>query len=256
MNRKLFYLLFSLVAILALGAFLNLNYPENVSNPIISVVSPTFRVSPSILISPSAKVLPTPISTQIPDSYLIEDFPFQPQAPFANWDQLHDEACEEMALILAYYYVKSKSINQNIAEDQLQKMVNWEVENWGSHRDLTIKETGNLSKGFYNFSDFEIKNNITIDDIKREISKGHPVIVPTAGRLLGNPYFQSPGPVYHMVVIIGYDDKTIIVQDVGTKRGDHYKYSETVLYNAIHDWTGDADTIGTGQKTMLVFEKN
>ena len=90
--------------------------------------------------------------------------------------------------------------------------------------------------------------------IKKEISENHPVILPTAGRLLGNPYFRQPGPIYHMVVAIGYSGNTIIVQDVGTRRGENYKYNENILFNAIHDWTGVPENINSGPKNMLVFE--
>ncbi|KKQ17041.1 MAG: hypothetical protein US31_C0023G0007 [Berkelbacteria bacterium GW2011_GWA1_36_9] len=255
MNKKLYFLISSLVIVSAIGFFVNQKYfpEENVAR-----VIPTSTPSP-IKLSPSPTITPTITPTaeiQIPNSYLIKNFPFQSQAPLVNWDQLHDEACEEASLILTYYYINGKSINAEEMENQIQKMVQWEIDNWGEHKDLTIKEMANLAKGFYNLSDFEIKNNITIDDIKKEVSEGHPVIVPTAGRLLGNPNFRSPGPIYHMVVVIGFDGKTMIVQDVGTRNGDHYKYNQEILYNAIHDWAGNSDNIETGKKTMLVFGNN
>lgn len=245
------------MVVLAIGFFVNLKYSSDITNSQVTLTpipTPSITNQPTnIAVSSSPTV--TPIAV-IPDSYLIENFPFQSQAPFANWDQLHDEACEEASLILTYYYISGKSISVNEMEDQIQKMVQWEIENWGSHKDLTIKETADLAKGFYNFSNFEIKNNITIDDIKSEISSGHPVIVPTAGRLLGNPNFRSPGPVYHMVVVIGFSGNTMIVQDVGTRNGNQYQYNEKIFYNAIHDFPGNADNIETGQKTMLIFGKN
>ncbi|MCL5410843.1 MAG: C39 family peptidase [Patescibacteria group bacterium] len=257
MNKKLYILIFSLVVVLAIGFCVNLKYSSGGAN---NQITPTLEPSPLITDQPANIVFsPTALPTtepQIPNSYLIENFPFQSQAPFANWDQLHDEACEEASLILTYYYINGKSINANEMEDQIQKMVQWEIENWSEHKDLTIKETSNLVKSFYGLSNFEIKNNITIDDIKKEVSAGHPVIVPTAGRLLGNPNFRSPGPVYHMVVVIGFSGNTMIVQDVGTRNGNHYQYNEKIFYNAIHDWAGSADNIETGQKTMLIFQKN
>jgi hypothetical protein len=39
-------------------------------------------------------------SVNILDSYQITNVPFVSQAPFANWDQLHDEACEEASVII------------------------------------------------------------------------------------------------------------------------------------------------------------
>ena len=36
--------------------------------------------------------------------------------------------------------------------------------------------------------------------IKEFLMAGKLVIVPAAGRQLGNPYYKAPGPVYHMLV--------------------------------------------------------
>jgi len=58
-----------------------------------------------------------------------------------------------------------------------------------------------------------------------------------------------------MVVIIGYNEKEFIVQDVGTRKGDHYIYNAQVLFNAIHDWSGEPEAIVRGQKAMLVLSR-
>jgi hypothetical protein len=42
-----------------------------------------------------------------PPSLLI-NVPFSPQAPFAVWNPLHEEACEEMALIMVHHYGTSE----------------------------------------------------------------------------------------------------------------------------------------------------
>ena len=210
--------------------------------------------------SPSLSASATPISEQspsptttLPSSYLIKNFPFQSQAPFANWDQLHDEACEEAAVILVKWWDDDKStISAQTMDSEILKMVDWEVKNWGSHKDLTVKETAEMAKEFYGL-ELNPQYGIDIDMIKSEVSQNRPVIVPTAGRLLGNPYFRQPGPIYHMLVIIGYEGKTIIVQDIGTKRGEHYQYNQQILFNAIHDWNGSPDSIEQGRKAMLVL---
>ena len=136
-------------------------------------------------------------------------------------------------------------------DDEILKMVDWQVKTWGSHKDLTVKETAEMAKEFYSLN-LTPKYGITIEDIKKQIVQDNPVIIPTAGRLLGNPYFRSPGPIYHMLVVIGYSGNNIIVQDIGTKRGEHYQYNAQVLYNAIHDWNGSPDNIESGRKAMLV----
>jgi len=251
-KRKIAILILSLAIVLVAGYFINKKFsgapkPETST---ITLESP----SSSSSITPTLFPSPSPKSTVLPNSYLIKNFPFQSQAPFANWDQLHDEACEEAAVILVQWWNEDKStISAQTMDDEILEMVDWEIKNWGSHKDLTVKETAQMAKGFYNLS-LMPKYDITIDDIKKEVAQNHPVIVPTAGRLLGNPYFRQPGPIYHMLVVIGYSGNNIIVQDIGTKRGEHYQYNQRVLLNAIHDWNGSPDSIDQGRKAMLVLQ--
>lgn len=188
----------------------------------------------------------------LPDSFQIKNVPFTSQAPFANWDQLHDEACEEASLIIVKYYLNQNALTPETAENEIQNMVSWEIGYFGSHKDLTVAETIIVAQKYYGLDNL-LENKITsIDDIKTEISQNHLVIVPTAGRLLGNPNFRSPGPVYHMLVISGYDKNGFTTQDVGTKNGRNYYYNQTILFNAIHDWTGTPDSIDSGAKSIII----
>lgn len=254
MKRKRLYILVTIfIFVLAGGFYINGKFNktpiENIASP-----SPSLSPLPSPLASPIIFETPTlkPETTEIPNSYLIENVPFQSQAPFANWDELHDEACEEASVILVEWWRKDRgNINAQTMDEEILSLVDWQVKNWGGHQDLTVKETAQMAESFYGLI-LKPRYDITIEDIKEEIAQGRPVIVPAAGRLLGNPYFRSPGPIYHMVVAIGYNGNQIIVQDVGTKRGDHYVYSEKILFNAIHDWAGSPDNIESGQKAMLV----
>lgn len=247
------------MAILATGFFLNNKYYKN--NNFGFAPSPSLKAEttpPKTSASPvEEKVAPVEANPEsipeaIPESYLIKNVPFQTQAPFGEWDTLHDEACEEAALILAYYYLEGKNLTAQIMENEIQAMVAWQIDYFGSHKDLTIAELQDMAKKYYQL-DSRIENSITIEEIKKEISQDHLVIVPTAGRLLGNPYYRQPGPVYHMLLVIGYDNSTIIVQDIGTRRGSNYKYSQKILFNAIHNWAGSPENIEKGAKTMLVF---
>jgi hypothetical protein len=78
------------------------------------------------------------------------------------------------------------------------------------------------------------------------------VIVPAAGRLLGNPYFTAPGPIYHMLILRGYTaSNQFISNDPGTKRGESYVYSVDTIMNAMHDWN-NGEEITEGAKRVLV----
>ena len=92
------------------------------------------------------------------------------------------------------------------------------------------------------------------DDLKKYLAQGYPIIVPAAGRKLGNPNFTAPGPLYHNLVLVGYDGNTIITNDPGTRRGEGYEYDIDVIFNAIHDFTGKPESINQGRKAMIVVD--
>jgi hypothetical protein len=63
------------------------------------------------------------------------EIPFISQAPYAIWDELHDNACEEAAIIMVYYYLNKKELTKEIAEQEILNMVDWQIKNWGGHFD-------------------------------------------------------------------------------------------------------------------------
>lgn len=182
------------------------------------------------------------------------DVPFTTQAPFANWDEQHNESCEEAAALIVHFWWQKKTFTKEIAEEELQKMVDFENEKYGGYKDTDSEQTAQLIKDLWGYKKVEVKYDITLDDIKKEVAQGRPVILPTAGRELKNPYFRSPGPIYHMVVVGGWTKDKIITNDPGTKRGKEYVYKPDILYNAIHDWNGG--DIYNGKKAMIVVWPN
>jgi hypothetical protein len=176
--------------------------------------------------------------------------PFTSQAPNAVWDQDHEEFCEEASVLMVGRFWKQLPISDaDDAERALQKIKAWELDNLGYYFDTTAAETAKVLEGLYQVKT-RLMNNPTIDDIKTEIAAGRPVIVPTAGRELGNPYFTSPGPIYHMVVIKGYTaDGKFITNDAGTKHGANYVYDQSVIMNAMHDWIPGSDRTKAGNGT-------
>lgn len=179
--------------------------------------------------------------------------PFTSQAPFANWDAVHQETCEEASayMVAAYYRGVSGTIDPQTAEDELQRLVALEREMFGYFEDTTALETARLITEAYGLR-AQVENDPTVEHIKSHVAAGRPVVIPAAGRLLGNPNFTGDGPPYHMLVIRGYADGNFITNDPGTRRGEEYVYSEATIMNAIHDWTGSYDTVETGPKVILV----
>lgn len=188
--------------------------------------------------------------------------PFTSQAPYANWADPWQEACEEASLIMIDYYWQKKQIGGEIpkkdANDIILDMVGWQEKNWGGHDDLKTDKIAKLAKDYFGYKKVEVKYDISIEDIKAELSKGNPVLMPTAGRLLANPYFTAPGPVYHNLVVVGYDSDGFIVNDSGVWQGYKFRYSFDNLYNAIHDYVDGAskanpEPILGGRKAMVVI---
>ena len=198
-----------------------------------------------------------PVPDVLPDEISIE-VPFTVQAPFAKWDAYHQEACEEASLIMLKYYFDGKKLTPETAEKEIQAMIAYQLKKHGDYRDSDAEGMVELFEGFYgkpkNGKKLKVIYDFSQNDLKKYLSKGEPIVVPAAGRLLGNPYFTQPGPLYHALVLVGYDGNTIITNDPGTKRGEGYRYDIKTLYNAIHDFPGSLDKMEEGRKAMIVVE--
>jgi hypothetical protein len=167
---------------------------------------------------------------------------------------VHGETCEEASvyMVAEYYSGTTGAIAPQTAEDELQRLVALQTELFGYFEDTTAEETARLATAAYGFR-AEVEANPTVELIKAHIAAGRPVIVPAAGRLLGNPYFTPPGPDYHMLVIRGYTEDSFITNDPGTRRGEEFVYPYDRLLNAVHDWTGDGATIESGARVGIVI---
>jgi uncharacterized protein YvpB len=181
------------------------------------------------------------------------DVPFILQAPFGQWVYPFTYTCEEASVLMVHYYLSGqKTVNENTTKQELLFLVNFENKNYGFSNDTTAEQTAQLIRDYYGYS-AQVFYNISLDDIKRELAKGNPVIVPASGRLLQNPNFTPPGPIFHMLVIKGYDENGFIVNDDGTHNGKDYKYSFTTLANAIHDV--DYNNPVSGKSAMIIVIK-
>jgi len=204
------------------------------------------------------------------EAYL--EVPWAPQAPKAVWDDLHNEACEEASLVMAKYWLENKKLTAEAMEEEILKAVVWQEENWDGHYDLPAEKIVELAKEYFKIEKIKFVYNIeNVEQIKEEIVAGNLVLVPAAGRLLDNPYYRQPGPVYHMLAIKGFDRKGMITNDPGTKRGKDFRFKEDNLWQAIHDWPAGmgrslefgqeiskdeaAIKILEGQKVMIVVER-
>ncbi|MCH7759206.1 C39 family peptidase [Patescibacteria group bacterium] len=194
--------------------------------------------------------------------------PFTSQSPFDQWDDLHNRAYEEAVLIMARHWLNNQKLDQELANQEILDSVQWQEENWGGQYNLSISNTVTLARQYFNLKKIYFTSISSLDDIKYQLSKGNLVITPMAGRILKNPYYQRPGPVYHMVVVKGYNNQEIITHDPGTSQGEDFSYANDIFLESIHDWPfalgenedlekdDQAMEVLKGGKVMIVVEKD
>ena len=207
--------------------------------------------------SDSDKIAPTiPVSQAIVSQTVLRNVPFTSQAPSGNWGNVvYQQGCEEASMLMAMFWVRGKKITQNGAEKAILAISNFEQKNYGEFRDTSIQDTAEIMKDYFDYQNIEIQNDITVEDIKRELGEGNVVIVPVNGQRLGNPFYTRPGPLQHMLVVRGYDEARgeFITNDPGTRRGEGFRYKEDILEAALQDYvTGYKEPIRAIHKSMIV----
>lgn len=181
--------------------------------------------------------------------------PFIVQAPLANWELPYKEACEEASILMLHTF---KQGVQNLSQEEMKQLIDqvtsWESARYPERIHSSAEETTEYLKEIYGYEDISVIYDFTMDDLKAVLDAGYPVVVPAAGRELGNVNFKVPGPIYHMLVVTGYDDNQFITNDPGTRNGEAYRYDHEVFYNAIHDLTPNVDDILQGRKAMIILK--
>lgn len=198
------------------------------------------------------------LSSASTSGLVLHEAPFTAQAPFGEWhDSRQQDGCEEASVLMAIYGFKGKELTPTQAKKEILAMSGFQANKYGSSVDTSAQDTmERLVKDYFSHKNVYVKESITVEDIIRELQVGNLVIVPANGRLLGNPYFTSPGPERHMVLIRGYDPvkREFITNDPGTRRGELYRYNYEVLLTAIRDYpSGDHKPIISDTKAMIVI---
>lgn len=179
---------------------------------------------------------------------------FFPQAPDADWSEPWQETCEEASTVLAYYYAINKKISKEIFKQEILNLVAWQNDNFGDYKHSNVEQTSMFLSKYFKFNNFKILENPSIEDLKKELSKTNIIIAPFAGKELKNPFYSNGGPIYHMMLIKGYDKENFITNDVGSKRGENFIYKQSSLYSALHDW--NEKDIKKGKKRVIVLIPN
>jgi hypothetical protein len=200
--------------------------------------------------------LPSPAPP--PDRVLLQ-VPYTTQAPLNNW-ALHQESCEEATmLMLAAYWHHDTSvvISPRSADAQIAALVQWQQQNWGSEDDLTDNRMGELAKQYYGYA-YEIVPS-TPQVIREQLAAGRPLIAEVRTHGLGNPnypgyrshYEQQGWSVPHFVLIIGYDETGVWLNDPGISKGRGYHVSYAQLSHAIDDLNQHSPALNNGPVLLL-----
>lgn len=208
--------------------------------------APSPTVEPSPALEPTST--PTPSTSAAPRTSI----QFLSQAPTGNWDPTHDDACEEASLMMVYYALKNRSLPPVAqADEELVSLVR-HGEAMGQKPSITLAQLQELSQDFYGIQG-EIRSTVTREALITDLNRGGYIIIPAAGQVLGNPYFTPPGPVYHMLVVHGYDATRdqFITHDPGTRHGANYRYGSSVLVNAIRDYDAGEDIMNGSPRYLF-----
>ncbi|MFA7245344.1 MAG: C39 family peptidase [Candidatus Magasanikbacteria bacterium] len=176
--------------------------------------------------------------------------PFSSQAPEKNWDQPWQDACEEVSLIMLDAYYNNYDLNIKFVKEKIIEMVNWEQQQgWGGS--IVSTKVKELAENFFDYK-LKIVYEPTKEQLQQFLVDGKLLVALLDGKSLENPNFNNGGPVYHALIIKGYNEKGFITNDPGTKNGANFLYSFDNLLASMHDWN-DGD-VPNGQSLVLVLE--
>lgn len=114
----------------------------------------------------------TPASSPTPlPSQAVITVPFQVQAPYANWDALHEEACEEASLLMVKHFLDATAAGSaDQADKELMDMIAYETAT-GFGPSITLADLRKVADSYYSLTKGRLEYEITAEDIKRELAR-------------------------------------------------------------------------------------
>jgi len=237
------------------------NVPQKQPQTEIVKNAPEIPATDASANSKSNETPPIAEAEPVPTKNILFDVPFTSQAPFGEWkESAQHDGCEEASALMAIRWARGERLTKEEAKQEIISASNYEQNQIGEFRDASIEDTAEIIiKGYFQYQNVEIKNVTSTEDIVGELENRNIVIVPVNGRALGNPNYTAPGPERHMLVIKGYDyvQSEFITNDSGTRKGEGYRYPESLVFNAIRDYLTGHDLPITGiEKRMITVRPN
>ncbi|MEI8337678.1 MAG: C39 family peptidase [bacterium] len=219
-----------LFAIVASIIFINADKKNNFN---LSITTPNSTTN--------TKTTPIPASTTPKASKVSLGVPYISEAPNNIWTGPWKNACEEASIAMVEkYYKGEKTVSIEESKAFMQNLFDIEDQIFGSNANTDAEKSNYLVNNYSSYKGV-VKINPTINDIKKQIDGGHPVIAFHNGFELKNPNipFLPTGSAYHSTVVEGYDDihQQFIVQDPGDEiNGIGHRYDYNLYMNSLHDY--------------------
>lgn len=187
------------------------------------------------------KYVPVPVVEEKDVEKITLTVPYVSEAPEGIWSQPWANACEEASIMMIdQYYAGKKSVSVSEAKAYLQNLFDKEEILYNSSRNADSEEINKLAQDYTSFIG-SIKRNPSLDEIKKEITEGRPVLSLHRGFDLKNPNIEFSPTLssYHTMVVVGFDNdkKMFIVHDPGDEKyGEKHWYSYSVFMDSLHDY--------------------
>lgn len=195
-----------------------------------------------------------------PTKKIIKGIPFVIQDPQEKWiDPRLKFACEEALMLMTWHWIKSEQLQtKNSNKEKILDLIKWQEENYGEYLDTSINDTALRFAQYFNYNQVQIKQDLSLNEIKQLLDSDQVIWLPVDGRQLSNPHFKAPGPYHHLILIKGYDDKTeeFITNDPGTSFGEDWRYDYREIMLAWRDYpTGLNKTAKNYTKKLIVISR-
>ncbi|MDP3985996.1 MAG: C39 family peptidase [Candidatus Veblenbacteria bacterium] len=181
--------------------------------------------------------------------------PFTSQAPEGDWQEPWQNACEEASIVMVQNFYKDEDLTIEKAREQILAVFQLKKETAPASQDESLERVAEIINSGDLIWQARVVTEPSLAMIKAELAANHPIIAPVYAPLLNNPNYTSPGPLYHVIVITGYDDASgeFITNDPGTDMGKDNRYPYEVLLAAVHDYLANKDYTA-GIKRLLFTE--
>lgn len=179
------------------------------------------------------------------------DVPFTSQAPAGNWSEPWQNACEETSIYMVSSFYAQDEIKRAAAIARIKEILAAKNKEINVSKDESLETIAKLINILGLPWTTQLIENPSIDDLKKELTQNHPIIVPVYAPTLADKHYWQGGPDYHVMVMTGYDDATgeFIVNDPAVQNGKGFRFKYDLFMSAIHDL--DAKNYQAGKKAVL-----